>query len=153
MNNITIRKAMRKDLVAIVELLANDILGKKREVVSESIEPTYLQAFKNILADTNQELLVVETSDGEIIATSQLSFIQYLTYQGGIRAQIEAVRTKPNYQGKGIGKTLFTYCIERAKQKGAHVVQLTSDKQRPEALKFYKKLGFIASHEGFKLHL
>ncbi|MGS0524115.1 GNAT family N-acetyltransferase [Zobellia nedashkovskayae] len=83
----------------------------------------------------------------------QLSYITYLTYQGGIRAQIEAVRVHEDYRSKGIGQQLFEWAIQRAKQKGAHVVQLTTDKKRPDALKFYEKLGFTASHEGMKLHL
>ena len=82
----------------------------------------------------------------------QLTFIPYLTYQGGIRAQIEAVRIKKDKRGLGLGEEMFKWAIERAKGRGAHVLQLTSDKQRPEAIKFYEKLGFTASHEGMKLH-
>ena len=93
------------------------------------------------------------SESGFVIGTLQLSFIQYLTYQGGIRAQIEAVRVYENYRNKGIGQELIEWAIERSKQKGAHVVQLTTDKKRKSALKFYEKLGFIASHEGMKLHL
>ena len=83
----------------------------------------------------------------------QLSFIPYLTYQGGIRAQIEAVRIRKDKGGGGIGDALFRWAIERAKVRGAHVVQLTTDKKRPEAKRFYEKLGFKATHEGMKLHL
>jgi GNAT superfamily N-acetyltransferase len=82
-----------------------------------------------------------------------LQSISYLTYQGGIRAQIEAVRIHEDYRGKGIGQKLFEWAISRAKEKGAHLVQLTTDKKRAEALVFYEKLGFKASHEGMKLHL
>jgi ribosomal protein S18 acetylase RimI-like enzyme len=90
---------------------------------------------------------------GAVIGTLQLSLIQYLTYQGGIRAQIEAVRVHENYRNKGIGQELIQWAIDRANKRGAHVVQLTTDKKRDAALKFYEKLGFIASHEGMKLHL
>jgi len=86
------------------------------------------------------------------MGTLQLSFIQYLTYQGGIRAQIEAVRIRKDKRGEGLGETLFKWAIERAKDRNAHLIQLTTDKKRPEALKFYEKLGFKASHEGMKLH-
>ena len=113
---------------------------------------SYYNAFENIDADTNQELIVVESEKGEIIGTLQLSFIQYLTYQGGIRAQIEAVRIRKDYRGTGLGTQLFEWAIERAKQRKAHVLQLTTDKKRPDALYFYKKLGFKDSHEGMKLH-
>ncbi len=88
----------------------------------------------------------------EIVATFQLTFIPYLTYQGGLRAQIEAVRVKAVYRGQGLGTAIFQYAIGRAKAKGAHLLQLTTDKKRVEAKKFYEALGFVASHEGMKLH-
>jgi len=81
-----------------------------------------------------------------------LKHYNYLTYQGGIRAQIEAVRIREDQRGKGIGEKLFKWAINRSKEKGAHLLQLTTDKKRPEALKFYEKLGFTASHDGMKLH-
>ena len=76
-----------------------------------------------------------------------------MTYQGGVRAQIEAVRIRKEQRGKGYGELLFKWAIERAKERDAHVLQLTTDKKRPEAINFYQKLGFKASHEGMKLHL
>ena len=148
-----IRKARKSDVSAIVAMIANDPLGKKRENFKDPLPDTYLSAFDNITADSNQELIVLETEDKQITGTLQLTFIQYLTYQGGIRAQIEAVRVHENFRGQGIGKKLFLWAIERAKQKGAHVIQLTTDKKRPDALHFYKSLGFMDSHEGMKLHL
>ncbi|WP_420400099.1 GNAT family N-acetyltransferase [Flagellimonas sp.] len=150
-NNI--RQATLKDIPAIVEMLANDKLGKLRENFRKPLPEKYLEAFKNINQDPNQELIVTEDNSGNVIGTMQLSFIQYLTYQGGIRAQIEAVRVHHEYRGKGIGKKLFQWAIERAKERGAHVVQLTTDKKRPDALEFYRTLGFTDSHEGMKLHL
>ena len=112
----------------------------------------YLKAFENIRSDENQELIVVEDDNMEVIGTLQLTFIQYLTYLGGIRAQIEAVRIRKDKRGLGIGKEMFLWAIVRAKERNAHVLQLTSDKKRPEAIKFYKDLGFKQSHEGMKLH-
>ena len=97
-------------------------------------------------------MIIVENETSEIIGTLQLTFIQYLTYQGGIRAQIEAVRIHKDFKGKGLGKILFEWAINRAKQRRTHVLQLTTDKKRPEALAFYKSLGFKDSHEGMKLH-
>lgn len=149
---MTIRKATQNDLPALVRLLAQDKLGKLREDASAPLSPKYRQAFDNIAADPNQELVVLE-AEGEVIGTLQLTFIPYLTYQGGIRAQIEAVRVHADHQRKGIGKHLFEWAIERTRQKGAHVVQLTTDKERPNALAFYQALGFVNSHEGLKLHL
>jgi len=149
---MNIRSAIRKDIPAIVQMITNDKLGKLREDYREPLPQKYYDAFQNIVDDPNQELMVIETESGQVIGTLQLSFIQYLTYQGGIRAQIEAVRVHEGYRSKGIGQQLFEWAIERAKEKGAHVVQLTTDKKRPEALKFYERLGFKASHEGMKLH-
>jgi ribosomal protein S18 acetylase RimI-like enzyme len=132
-------------------MLSDDKLGAARENFRLPLPDTYVKAFETIMHDKNQELTVA-VLDHEIVATFQLSFIQYLTYQGGIRAQIEAVRVKSAYRGKGIGTKIFRYAIARAKQRGAHLLQLTTDKNRPEAKKFYESLGFISSHEGMKLH-
>lgn len=148
-----IRKADKKDLDVIVAMIANDKLGQSREDYGNPLPEKYQQAFENISKDPNQELMVIENDLGLIIGTLQLSFIQYLTYQGGLRAQIEAVRVHQDQRGKGIGAKLFKWAINRAKEKGAHLIQLTTDKQRPEAIKFYEKMGFNASHEGMKFHL
>ncbi len=148
-----IRKATEKDVYDIVHLIANDPLGKLREDASDPLPQMYYDAFRNISADRNQELMVMEDEAGSVIATMQLSFIQYLTYKGGIRAQIEAVRVHEDYRGHGLGEQLLTWAINRAKERGAHVLQLTTDKRRPDALRFYEKLGFTATHEGMKLHL
>ncbi|QIP12802.1 GNAT family N-acetyltransferase [Spirosoma aureum] len=149
---VTYRLATENDLVEIIRMLSDDKLGALRENFQLPLPGAYRQAFNIIADDPHQELTVVEVN-AEIVATFQLSFIQYLTYQGGIRAQIEAVRVKSNYRGKGIGKKIFQYAIQRARSKGAHLLQLTTDKKRPEAKRFYESLGFIDSHEGMKLHL
>lgn len=146
------RKAVRGDVPSIVQLLANDKLGQLRENYREPLPDVYYDAFEKISHDPNQELVVVENESEEIIGTLQLSFIQYLTYQGGIRAQIEAVRVREDSRGEGIGQQLFQWAINRAKARNAHLLQLTSDKKRPEAIHFYEKLGFVASHEGMKIH-
>ena len=146
------RKANKKDVVEMVKMIAHDKLGQLREDFKEPLPEKYYAAFENINADSNQELIVVENDSNEIIGTMQLSFIQYLTYQGGIRAQIEAVRIREDQRGKGIGEKMFLWAIEKSKQRGAHLLQLTTDKKRPEALRFYEKLGFKSSHEGMKLH-
>jgi len=112
-----------------------------------------VDAFENIIADNNQALIVVENKYSEIVGTMQLSFLQYLTYKGGIRAQIEAVRIRKDQRRTGLGKKMITWAIKRAKEHGAHVVQLTTDKKRPAAIQFYQSLGFTVSHEGMKLHL
>ena len=146
------RSATEHDLPAIVAMLADDELGKNRENYQLPLPSAYTEAFSIINADPNQELIVVEDNNNEIVGTLQLSFLQYLTYRGGIRAQIEAVRIRKDQRGKDLGKAMFRWAIERAKVRGAHLLQLTTDKQRPQAIKFYQELGFTASHEGMKLH-
>jgi len=149
---MTFRKATEKDVTAIVEMLADDALGQTRENFKIPLPQEYLDAFTNINHDSNQELIVVEDDALEIIGTMQLSFIQYLTYRGGVRAQIEAVRIRKDKRGQGLGKTMFEWAINRAKSRKAHVLQLTTDKRRPKAIAFYEKLGFSATHEGMKMH-
>ena len=146
------RKATEIDVLKILEMIADDKLGKTRENFQVPLPDEYTRAFKEINSDKNQELIVVENEKFEIIGTLQLSFIQYLTYRGGIRVQIEAVRIRKDQRGIGLGKKMFEWAINRAKEKNAHVLQLTTDKKRPEAIQFYTNLGFKASHEGMKLH-
>ncbi len=150
--NLIFRLAKREDLAEIIFMLADDSIGAQREAVTTEISEKYITAFENIQADPNQELTVAEI-DGELVGTFQLTYIQYLNFQGGLRAQIEAVRTKSTYRNRGIGTKVFEYAINRAKEKGCHLVQLTSDKQRTSAIRFYEKLGFRPTHEGMKLLL
>lgn len=147
------RKATKNDLPFIVKLMANDKLGKLRENYQEPLPESYYEAFEVIYSDPNQELMVAEMeNESEIAGTFQLTFIPYLSYQGKLRAQIENVFVREDLTGQGIGKKIFEWAIERSKKRNAHLLQLTSDKQRPSAIKFYENLGFIASHEGMKLH-
>ena len=151
-NELKFRLAKADDLADIVKMLSDDTLGATREKFELILSDNYLKAFENITNDPNQELTIIELN-GEKVGTYQLTFIQYLTHQGGLRAQIEAVRTISNYRGQGIGTKVFEYIIERAKQKGCNMLQLTSDKQRPDAIKFYEAIGFAPTHEGMKLKL
>ena len=146
------RLAQADDLIDIVRMLSDDTLGATREKFEPILSNNYLKAFENITKDPNQELTIVEMK-GEKVGTYHLTFIQYLTHQGGLRAQIEAVRTNSNFRGQGIGTKVFEYIIDRARQRGCNMLQLTSDKQRPDAIKFYEAIGFVATHEGMKLKL
>ena len=137
------RKATENDLLVIVKMIADDELGKKRENFEIPLPSKYLKAFEKINSDENQELIVVENEDLEVIGTLQLSFIQYLTYRGGIRAQIEAVRIRKDKRGLGIGKIMFEWAIKRAKERKAHLLQLTTDKKRPKRLSFMRNWGLI----------
>ena len=150
---LTFRKAKESDIPKIVEMLADDELGSKREDYKVPLPKSYYNAFQNILQDKNQELIIFENSNKEVIGTLQLTFVPYLTYRGGLRSQIEAVRIHKEFRGKGFGKKMFKWAIKRSIDKGAHLVQLTTDKKRPDAIDFYKALGFRDSHIGMKLHL
>lgn len=149
---VQFRKAQRDDILAIVEMLADDPLGAKRERFESPLPQSYYDAFVSIDSDPNNEL-VVATVDSQIVGVLQLTFIPYLTYQGGWRALIEGVRVASEFRSQGIGHELFQWAINRARNRGCHMLQLTTDKARPDALRFYESLGFRASHEGMKLQL
>lgn len=147
-----IRPATAGDVPALVALLADDELGARRERNEDPLPPSYRVAFGAIDTDPNNHLMVGE-QDGAVVGMLQLTFIPYLTYQGGWRALIEGVRVATSHHGQGLGRELIQWAIARAREHGCHLVQLTSDKCRPDALHFYASLGFVASHEGMKLHL
>ncbi len=152
LTEITYRRASQADLAAIIHLLADDQLGAEREVLSDPIDERYLNAFLAIEADQNQLLAVAEKS-GTIIGCLQLSFIPGLSRTGMWRGMIESVRITKEHRGEGVGHDVFRWAIEECRQRGCGLVQLTSDKLRPDALRFYDSLGFVASHEGLKLSL
>jgi GNAT superfamily N-acetyltransferase len=143
------RRARLSDLPRLLELLADDTLGRSREAV-ESSEACYVQAFNAIDRDANQYLLVCEL-DGKVIAMLQLTFIPGLSRRGALRANIEAVRVDSALRGQGIGSWIIRKAVELARERDCGLVQLTSDKSRTEAHRFYTRLGFVGSHEGFKL--
>ena len=149
--NLSFREATAGDIPTLVQMLADDPLGQKRERFALPLPDSYLQAFAAIDADPNNELIVAHHGE-QILGFFQLTFIPYLTYQGRWRALIEGVRVNRAVRSQGIGQEMFLWAIERARQRGCHLVQLTTDKARPDALRFYEKLGFVASHEGMKLH-
>jgi GNAT superfamily N-acetyltransferase len=149
---INIRLAAREDVPDIVRLLAHDFLGSQRETLESTPPDVYYEAFDEIEADPNNEMVVVE-SGGQVIGTFQITYIPSLTFRGGRRAQIEAVRIDESMRGKGIGRLAMLWAIRQSREKGCRLVQLTTNKQRPEALSFYLQLGFVNSHEGLKLYL
>ena len=148
----TLRRATAQDLPAIVRLLADDPLGAKREHYRLPLPASYLAAFAAIDRDPNQELCVA-CLDESVVGVLQLTFIPYLTYRGGWRALIEGVRVDAANRSSGLGKAMVEHAIRRARERRCHLVQLTTDKTRPEAKRFYEALGFVATHEGMKLHL
>ncbi len=149
---LAFRSASRDDVPAIVRMLAIDQLGARREALADPLPESYYAAFEAIDRDPNNELVVAEL-DGSIVGILQITFIPCMTYKGGWRALIEGVRVDSELRSRGIGRDLFAWAIARARLRGCHMVQLTSDKARPDAIRFYESLGFVASHEGMKLHL
>jgi GNAT superfamily N-acetyltransferase len=150
---VRIREAARADVPHVVALLADDDLGRRREAVEVPLDERYWAAFAAIDADPDHRLVVLEADDGELVGCLQQSFLPHLTFRGGWRAQIEAVRVASDRRGTGLGRRLFEWAIEDARGRGCHLVQLTTNVQRPEALAFYTSLGFEASHQGLKLYL
>lgn len=151
-SGVAFRLAKRDDLPSIVRMLADDGLGSQRERYEDPLPESYYAAFEQIDRDSNHELIVAE-SNGAVIGTLHLMFLPSVSFQGGLRAQVESVRVDKPYQGQGFGSEMMRWAIERAKGRGAHVVQLTTHKSRADAHRFYERLGFKGSHLGMKLSL
>ncbi|HEY6501456.1 MAG TPA: GNAT family N-acetyltransferase [Streptosporangiaceae bacterium] len=150
---VALRRAIRPDLPALVALLAADDLGATRDGIrGQADRDAYERAFQAIDQDPAQLLLVAEARE-RVVGTLQLSFIPGLSRRGALRAQIESVRVAPTMRGRGLGEALFTWSIAEARRRGCALVQLTTDKTRTDAHRFYDRLGFTASHEGLKLDL
>ena len=150
--SLLVRKAQAADLRAILDLLADDPLGKTEQEPEGPVAPSLTKTFDTISQDPNQLLLVVE-DDGTPCAYLQMTFIPGLTMKGAWRAHIEAVRVASTHRGQGVGRTLFQEALAHARARGCAVVQLMTDRRRPEALAFYEALGFKNSHNGMKLFL
>lgn len=146
---LSFRRATERDLPALVAMLADDPLGATRERFEDPLPPLYAEAFAQVDADPNQELVVGDV-DGEVVAMLQLTFIPGLSRLGSWRALIEAVRVHRSQRSRGVGRRLVEHAIDRARQRGCRLIQLTTDRKRPEAHAFYERLGFEASHVGMK---
>lgn len=150
--DISFRPAEIRDLHFIVRMLADDFLGQQRERVEDPLPESYINAFQEIDSDSNNELVVAEL-DGDVIGTLQLTFTPSISFQGSRRCTVESVRVDTKLRGKGIGREMMLWAIERAKQKGCVSMQLTTNSERKDAHRFYENLGFSASHIGMKLKL
>ncbi|WP_329489902.1 GNAT family N-acetyltransferase [Kitasatospora sp. NBC_01246] len=150
MNDLTIRRATADDLPAIVAMLADDPLGAARES-PDDLSP-YRTAFARIDADPHQHLVVAERA-GRTVGTLQLTVVPGLSRKGSTRTIIEAVRIHADERGTGLGTDLIRWAIDRSRELGSDLVQLTSDATRTDAHRFYERLGFVPSHLGFKLAL
>ena len=149
---LTGRPARGGDLPILLNMLADDVLGHAREDIGPPTNPAYRAAFDAIIADPNQLLAVFEQA-GEVVGCLQITYIPGLSRVGMWRGQIESVRVAASARGGGVGRYMFEWAIERCAEGGCGLVQLTSDKTRGDALRFYESLGFTATHEGFKLSL
>jgi GNAT superfamily N-acetyltransferase len=150
---IVLRRATEADLPAIVDLIAADQLGAVRDGVRTAADlAAYQRAFHAIDSDP-AHILAVADSGPDIVATIQVSFLPGLARRGALRAQIEAVRVHEAYRGRGLGGAILDWAIVEARQRGCALAQLTTDKSRASAHRFYERLGFVASHEGMKLAL
>ena len=149
---LVIRRARLADVPAIVALLADDELSAAREDLSDPLFSVYTNAFEAIDADPANFLAVGELA-GLVVATMQVTVLHGLSRRGSRRALIEAVRVSAEHRGAGLGGELVAWAIELARERGCRVVQLTTDKRRTGAHRFYARLGFVASHEGMKLVL
>ncbi len=147
---VVFRAATELDLPAVIALLADDVLGAGRET-PDDLTP-YRTAFAQLRDDPNQLLVVAERS-GRVVATLQLSIIPGLSRRGRTRSIIEAVRVHADERGNGLGTTLIEWAVAESGRRGCSLVQLTSDRTRTDAHRFYERLGFTASHLGFKLEL
>ena len=152
MPNLIFRRATEADVPAIVRMLADDTLGASREALGAESLPRYLDAFRVIDADANQFLLVVD--DGkEIVGTLQLTFIAGLARGGLKRGLVEAVRVASDRRGEKIGEAMLAWAVDKCRQESCGIVQLTTDKSRTDAHRFYDRLGFEPSHIGYKMML
>jgi len=149
---LVIRTARAADLPAVVAMLADDPLGAGRERHADPLPEPYLAAFAAIEAQAGNAVLVAERA-GVVVGCLQLIFIPHLTRLGMMRAQIEGVRVARAARGQGIGEALLAEAVTRSRAAGCGLVQLTTDATRPEAQRFYQRLGFVASHIGMKLPL
>ena len=152
--HIVLRPASRGDLQALVALLADDELGSRRDGIRDPADLlAYVRAFEAIDRDKAQVLLVAEDDDGGVVGTLQLSVLPGLTRRGSWRAHIEAVRVAATLRSQGLGSVMIRWAVDEATERGCVLVQLTTDKQRADAHRFYEGLGFRATHVGMKLVL
>ena len=150
--NLLFRAARRDDLPSIVRMLADDVLGSQRERYEQPLPSSYYEAFDLIEGDPNHQLIVAELN-GKVIGTLHLTFLPSISFQGRLRAQVESVRVDKECRNLGIGRRMMEWIIQRARDRGAETVQLTSHLSRKDAHRFYERLGFKGSHLGMKLDL
>ena len=151
-DGVTLRPGTHDDLPRIVELLADDPLGSTRETPGLPLAREYTSAFDEITAQAGNGIIVAEAG-GEVIGCLQLTIVPGLSRRGAKRAFVEGVRVAGDYRSRGIGELLMREAIDQARAASCTLVQLTTDRSRGDAHRFYERLGFTASHVGFKLQI
>ncbi len=147
-SSITIRRARRDDVAAVVAMLADDHLGRARERLDDPLPSSYFKAFETIDRETNIQLVVAQDSEGRVVGCLQLCVMPGLSSQGASRGLIEDVRVASDCRGRGIGEQLVQWAIATAREKGCNLVELLTHQSRVDAQRFYKRLGFTPSHVG-----
>ncbi|MFI5834642.1 GNAT family N-acetyltransferase [Micromonospora sp. NPDC051300] len=150
MTDVIFREAVRADLPAVLALLADDVLGRTRDL--PQVDEAYERAFADLDADP-RNLMIVADDGGEVVGCFQITYIPGLGRHGAERSLIESVRVRSDRRGRGLGGAMMRWAIDQARARGCTLVQLTTDKKRADAHRFYRDLGFVASHEGMKLAL
>ncbi len=150
---ITLRAARRKNLPAIIGLLADDALGRQRERPDDPLPESYLQAFDAIIRDERNLILVAAGQDGAVLGCLHIAFLPGLSYQGATRALIEDVRVDTRRRGHGIGRKLLEWAIAEARRRECRLAELLVHETRADARRFYAGLGFQESHIGMRLAL
>jgi ribosomal protein S18 acetylase RimI-like enzyme len=150
-SRVRIRPARSSDVAAIVAMLADDALGRGRERTEDPLPPSYWQAFEKVERDPNIQLVVAEGEGGEVIGCLQLCILPGLSSQGALRGLIEDVRVASHYRSRGIGEQLVQWAVAEAREKGCRLVELLTHNTRIDAQRFYKRLGFAASHVGMTI--
>lgn len=151
-DQIVIRQARSDDMIAIVAMFASDVVGGHGDSSEPALEPTYRAAFDWIDASPDNTLWVAEQG-GEVVGTYQTTFVRSLTGRGASSLIIEAVHTRHDQRGSGIGAVMMNHAITQGRQLGVRLVQLSSNVARKDAHRFYQRLGFVQSHLGFKMKL
>lgn len=146
------RNATPADLRFIIGLIVEDSVIDTGDNPADAGHADYVNALAAIDADPNQEMIVVE-DDGVPVGCFQLSYLPGLMRRGQWRGQIEVVHVAQSHRNRGIGGEMMRWAIERCREHNCSMVQLTSNKKRTDAHRFYERLGFLKSHEGFKLYL
>jgi len=149
---VTFRDATHQDVAAIVRLLADDALGRTREMSGHYLDSVYTEAFEAIQQDPNNRLIVAVLGV-VIVGCMQLTIIPHLTFKGGKRLQIEGVRVDKTVRNRKVGAAMMSWARAVAEADGCHLIQLTSNRGRDDALRFYESQGFEPSHVGFKMYL